>query len=614
VASLRPQLGFYQIFVNNCNNQGQDQIPPYFEDIVTSSDKTSMSGEAQIMVENWPLGLAATREQLAKAKRRLEQYRAAIRLATVEVQQRNRGIVALTNFAYHGGRLTTPAALLRFALTQALSLIEAPVGAIVLIQSETRELTLGVHKGLTVELKDILIGRQLGNGALALMPHLVAGKGALLERHPTTEIEERRLLASNQLASLVSLPIQTSSKLSGAFLVGLQDDKYFAPADLCFLMAITQETTFMLDNLRLREGLWFTAKALLNTESIELELEDPDVVEVDLPFQEMFDLPIGLGTDTKPGAQDIEQLLMATVEANETVKQQNSDLQTLNTIAEILNRTLDLAEILQRTVIQIKIALHCDAAWLYLLDKEDGALELKVHAGLSAAYSRGMQRLKPGEGIEGLVLIDKKPHFSASIANDVHKHKIWVDKEGLMALAAVPITRPEWKDKSGHIPSYVIGVLGVGHRTQQSYQWSAREIRLLTAIANQMAPAIDNAQLYAKAQERETGFSVGNEILRAINDMLLEKNAFFEDFIQEDMLIALKSATQILQRLIGDEVNLTKKYDLATLEEIVTNLMVMAHESKDINTVLDIELKQVIKEKDPQHQIAKPIRLTSYQA
>jgi hypothetical protein len=42
--------------------------------------------------------------------------------------------------------------------------------------------------------------------------------------------------------------------------------------------------------------------------------------------------------------------------------------------------------------------------------------------------------------------------------------------------------------------------------------------------------------------------------------------------------------------------------------------MVMAHESKDVNTVLDIELKQVIKEKDPQHQIAKPIRLTSYQA
>src|SRR5690606_6566684 len=139
---------------------------------------------SQIVVENWPMGLEATREQLAKTRRRLEQYRGAIRLASAEVQQRNRGIVALTNFAYQGGRLATPTALLRLALAQALAVVDAPVGAIVLINPETKELTLGVHKGVTVDLKNILTGHQLDNGAMTLMPHLVAGKGALVELQP----------------------------------------------------------------------------------------------------------------------------------------------------------------------------------------------------------------------------------------------------------------------------------------------------------------------------------------------------------------------------------------------------------------------------------------------
>ncbi|MCB0155418.1 MAG: GAF domain-containing protein [Anaerolineae bacterium] len=571
---------------------------------MTTVDKPLSVPNSQIVVENWPMGLEATREQLAKTRRRLEQYRGAIRLASAEVQQRNRGIVALTNFAYQGGRLATPTALLRLVLAQALAVVDAPVGAIVLINPETKELTLGVHKGLTVDLKNILTGHQLDNGAMTLMPHLVAGKGALVELQPDMDEAEQWLLETNKLTSLVSLPLQSGSRLMGALLTGSQNGKYFTPAELCFLMAMSQEAAIILENLRLREGLWFTAETLLGVELTDLDLSKADQSEADLSLSEVFDLPAVMGNEAKPVAQDVEQLLMATVDANEKVKQQNADLQTLNTIAEMMNRTLNLTEILQRTVAQTKIALHTDAAWLYLLGK-DGVLDLKAHTGLSMAYTRGMQRLKAGEGIDGLVLLDKAPHFVASVAKDKHKHKIWVDKEGLLALAAVPITRPDSSGQAGPPISHVIGVLGVGHHAQPGHHWSPREIRLLTAIANQVAPAIDNALLYAQVQEGEAGLKAGNEILRAINDMLLEKNAFFEGFIQEDMIIALNSALQILQRLTGDELNQAQKYEVATLEEIVDELMVLARESEDVSSALDSELETVADERG-QH---KPIRL-----
>ena len=87
------------------------------------------------------------------------------------------------------------------------------MGAIVVIDAGTKALNLNIHKGLTTELTDILTGRQLGQGATALMPHLVAGSGALLELKTTDDEAERLLLAAGRLTSLVNLPIQTSRRL-----------------------------------------------------------------------------------------------------------------------------------------------------------------------------------------------------------------------------------------------------------------------------------------------------------------------------------------------------------------------------------------------------------------
>ena len=56
--------------------------------------------EELFVVEDWPMGLEATREQLNKAQKRLKRYQAALRLAGVEIERRNRNIVALTTFAW----------------------------------------------------------------------------------------------------------------------------------------------------------------------------------------------------------------------------------------------------------------------------------------------------------------------------------------------------------------------------------------------------------------------------------------------------------------------------------------------------------------------------------
>jgi K+-sensing histidine kinase KdpD len=205
--------------------------------------------------------------------------------------------------------------------------------------------------------------------------------------------------------------------------------------------------------------------------------------------------------------------------------------------------------------------------------------------------------LKSGIGIEGRVTVENKAHFVESVSKDVYDHKIWVDKEKLQALAAVPITRPSSKSngQNKQTNSNVIGVLAAGKRSQ-SYVWTPREVRLLTSIANQVALAIDNARLYAQVQEGEVGLRVGNQILQEINDMLLEKNANLEGFIQHDLNPALTMASQILQGLTKDPTTLSdeQKKNTANLGTIVDRLGKLAKETSAMSETLDSAFDEVL--------------------
>ena len=572
---------------------------------------SSSEKEALYVVDDWPMNIEATRNELKKAQKRLERYQAALRLADVEIKRRNRSIVALTTFAYQASHASAPTNLLKLALVQALETSKATVGAILLVDADTKELTLGVHKGLTPELTRILTGHQLGHGATALMPHLVAGASALLEYDTSDDEAERELLEIGQLTSLVSLSLQIGPRLIGAMLIGLQDQRHFTPAELCFLMAMSQETAVAMESLRLREGLWVTAETLLggggSVELQEFEQTELKNVEVSTPLG----VPEMSPALPEPADDDLEQLLAAMMEAEDEVQQQNNDLQTLNNISEMINCTLDLKEILQSTVLETQTTLKTDAAWLYLID-ERNQLELSAHVGLSIEYVRGMQFLKIGSSIEGRAAQENKASFVESVVDDVYGHKIWVDKEQLHALAAMPITRPV-NEEGGQVDSNVIGVLAVGKKNE-AYLWTPREVRLLTSIANQVAPAIDNARLYSKVQEGEVGLRTGNEILQEINDMLLEKNANLENFIQNDLSSALTMATQVLNSFEASAATLTdsQRKNIKTLQKIINRLSELAKETSIVSATLDSEFDKVLDSEEKKGNFGgsvKPLRL-----
>ncbi len=306
-----------------------------------------------------------------------------------------------------------------------------------------------------------------------------------------------------------------------------------------------------------------------------MELQALDSQELKASISIPLNLPSGPAALPQPEDDDLEKLLAAMMEAEEEVQQQHRDLQTLNTLAEMLNRTLNLKEILHCAVNQAKAILETDAAWIYLLNTNQ-LLELSAHTGLSVTYVRGMRLLEMGEGVEGYVAERKEPQFINEI-NSVsdRTHKIWVDKEQLQALAAVPITRPGVEDNSGAAASHIVGVLAVGKRNKTAMVWTPRETRLLTSIANQVAVAIDNARLYAQIQEDHTNLSGSNEILRELNELLLKKIGIMEGFIEDDLSGMLVTASQILRQLSVEEGQRTvepSQEKILALQKIINRL------------------------------------------
>ncbi|MDM8527060.1 GAF domain-containing protein [Anaerolineales bacterium HSG24] len=489
--------------------------------------------------------------QLIEALAELTQYRTALRQANSEIEQRNRNTITLTTFAYRASRAKNLAGLLKLVLNQALETTHSKVGAIVLVEPDGGALTLGYHQGVTPTLIGILTGEDLGHGAIALMPHLVAGTGALLEYKTSQDSLERQFLKAGHVSSLASFPLVVNQTVMGALLVGLQGKRSFKSSELSFLMAISQATAQATETLTIRERLWRTAETFLGAR---------------------FNLDMELAATKSLAKKSPESITLPSLsELEDKLQRENMDLQVLMTLSETVNRSLDMSDILQSSVDQTKAILNTDAAWLYLVEEdEEDKLRMFAHAGLSKNYVQGMRRLTYNDEVEGEVVRTNKPLFVASIMN--RPHKIWVDKEGLRSLAAVPITR-RYTAKNSTTPSWhVMGVLATGIRGERAYEWSVHEMDLLIAIANQVAAAVEKAQSFANIQERETSLKGSNEILREINNMLVQKNASFERFIHQELKPSLSKISQSFQRLTPAELTTSQKQQFMMLQKVVDDI------------------------------------------
>jgi diguanylate cyclase (GGDEF)-like protein len=177
---------------------------------------------------------------------------------------------------------------------------------------------------------------------------------------------------------------------------------------------------------------------------------------------------------------------------NRALRERVAELHTFLNLSKTLSATLNMEELFRLALHLIGRSLHVDAYSLMLLDDAGERLVIKASFGLPEEGALG-QSLPLGEGISGLVAQTGQ----AMLVPDVSAEPRLLEQESFRLQRGSFICVP-LRIKARE----VIGVLSA--QKPEPHGFSVADLDLFQAVANQVAAALENAQLYQRTKELST--------------------------------------------------------------------------------------------------------------
>ncbi len=177
--------------------------------------------------------------------------------------------------------------------------------------------------------------------------------------------------------------------------------------------------------------------------------------------------------------------LMEQMKARDVVLTRRSeDLALLNDIASVLTASLELDEILNKTLAVVMNYIKVEAGEIFLLEDDKETLRMVLHRGQAAEAFWTRTRIRVGEGVVGLVAKTGQRRISTDLSQESAYLRPAVVKAGFRQMAYLPM-------KSGE---NLMGVMSVATRSVEPLE--ERGLQLLGAVANWAGLAIENARLH----------------------------------------------------------------------------------------------------------------------
>jgi len=243
------------------------------------------------------------------------------------------------------------------------------------------------------------------------------------------------------------------------------------------------------------------------------------------------------------------------------VADRTKELSALNTIAQTVNRSLNLQEILDSTLEKILDVMHVEIGIIHTWDAALGRSSLRAHRGLSNEQVRSAAPVEPGDPIS-----KKAARLGKAIVIEEPQLRDYTDcplvQGGCRSIVCTPVN-----SKKETVATLTIASMG-------PRRFIPSDLQLLSSIGNQMGTAIDNATLYARE--------------RTIVDRLKEIDRLKSEFlsnVSHELRLPLTSiigfSELLLDRIPGD---LTPDQD-----EYIRNIQESGHHLLEIiNNLLNL--------------------------
>ena len=218
-----------------------------------------------------------------------------------------------------------------------------------------------------------------------------------------------------------------------------------------------------------------------------------------------------------------------------------TQIEALSKVANLITSGLYLEELLRLVVNVTAQIMKSKICSLMLLDPDKKELVIKATQSVSEAYNK-KPNIKLGEGIIGKVALENK----LICVIDVKKDERYINqevakKEKLCSLASVPLA----------VKGRVIGALNC--YTSRKHAFTKSELHVLTALANQAAVAIENAELDLRVRSAEEALTTRKLIERAKEILSEEANILPSEayrLIQKQSMDTRKSMRDIAEAII----------------------------------------------------------------
>ena len=198
-------------------------------------------------------------------------------------------------------------------------------------------------------------------------------------------------------------------------------------------------------------------------------------------------------------------------ERESTLTKRNDQLAVINQIESALASSLELEEILNKTLALLMAHFRVEAGEIFLVEEDGETLRLVLHRGEAAEAFWTRNRFKIGEGMVGKAAETLKPVISTHLDRDMQGTRQAVVDAGFKQIACIPLTTH----------GEVVGVLTIATRSRRVISQS--EIQLLVSVAAGAGTAIENARLHSNVrrlavlEERERiGMDLHDGIIQSI--------------------------------------------------------------------------------------------------
>jgi signal transduction histidine kinase/ActR/RegA family two-component response regulator len=261
--------------------------------------------------------------------------------------------------------------------------------------------------------------------------------------------------------------------------------------------------------------------------------------------------------------------------SKEEMMRLNQELSILNAISQTVNQSIDLDEILNKSVDRMMEMIGVRQASIYLLDEKNNELVFVVHRGVSKKCLEFMKHRKLGAGITGKVALSGEPMFVEDYPNHPEAAPIAIEA-GLKSMAVIPLKS---RDK-------IYGTLNIAVREVSKI--TPFERNLFNSIGQIISGALERTFLYTenvkRLEELKTLHSISQEIASK-----LELNVILQKIMERAIeLLGSDSGTIALWD------NRRQHYSVAIVDGLPESLI-----GKEISPPRDGAIGEVIGKKSP---------------